>query len=305
VFTNSGQTLTFTGTINDPTKPFRVTLAWTDTPGSTTSGGLNNDLDLTVSIGCDTFKGNIFKGSHSVVGGSVDHVNNVESIFLPAGVTGDFIVTVTADNINSDSLNTGSGVNQDFALVVYNARSITNQPSLCSFVLNATTVNLNAAGTKSKTVSVKPCSASCAWTAVSNDPFITITSGTNGTGNGTVRYTVPGNTNTVPLVGTMTIAGQTVTINQAGGGCTNKLSPASAKFKAAGGSKTVKIRTKYPDCTWTAESNDPFITITSATNGVGKGAVSYTVATNTSSLVLTGTVTVAGQTFTVIQSAGP
>jgi hypothetical protein len=305
VFTNSGQTLTFTGTINDPTKPFRVTLAWTDAPGSTTGAALNNDLDLTVSVGCNTFKGNVFKGDHSVVGGSADHVNNVESVFLPAGVTGDFSVTVTADTINSDSLNTGDGVDQDFALVVYNAQSITNQPTLCTFTLNTTTVNLNAVGTKSKSVNIKSCNASCAWTAVSNDPFITITAGTNGVGRGTVRYTVPGNTNTAPLTGTMTIAGQTVTINQAAGGCTNKLSPASAKFKAAGGSKTVKVKTKYPDCTWTAVSNDSFITITSATNGVGNGAVSYAVAPNSTSTIVTGTMIIADDTFTVIQSAGP
>jgi hypothetical protein len=196
-------------------------------------------------------------------------------------------------------------VDQDFALVVYNAQSITNQPSLCTSTLNATTVNLNAAGTKSKTVSVKPCNTSCAWTAVSNDPFITITAGTNGIGRGTVRYTVAGNTNTAPLTGTMTIAGQTVTVNQAAGGCTYKLSPAIAKFKAEGGLKTVKVKTRFPDCTWTAVSNDLFITITSGTNGVGNGAVSCFVAANTSSLALTGTVTVAGQTFTVIQSAGP
>jgi hypothetical protein len=35
-FTASGQTRTFTGSITDPSKPFRVTLAWTDSPGSTT-----------------------------------------------------------------------------------------------------------------------------------------------------------------------------------------------------------------------------------------------------------------------------
>ena len=67
----------------------------------------------------------------------------------------------------------------------------------------------------------------CAWTAVSNDPFITITSGTSGTGNGKVVYTVPGNTNTTALSGTMTIAGETFTVNQAAGGCTFKLSPKS------------------------------------------------------------------------------
>jgi hypothetical protein len=305
LFTKSGQTRTFSGTISDPTKPFRVTLAWTDPPGSTTGAALDNDLDLTVSVACNTYKGNVFKGDHSVTGGSADHVNNLESVFLPAGVTGDFTVTVTADNINSDALGNGDTMDQDFALVVYNGQSITNQPNVCTFTLNSTSVTLGAQGTKSGTVSVKPCNASCLWTAVSNDPFITITSGTNGVGNGKVRYTVPGNTNTVPLTGTMMIAGQTVTINQAAGGCTYRLSPATAKFKAAGGSKTVKVKTRFPDCGWTSVSNDPFITITSGTNGVGNGVVFYTVAPNTNTVPLSGAMTIAGETYSVTESAAP
>lgn len=295
VFTASGQTRTFTGTISN-IGSLRVTLAWTDSPGSTIGAALNNDLDLTVTVGRKTYKGNVFNGKYSTTGGSADRSNNVESVFLPPGVTGDYTVTVTADNINSDAMGTGS-VNQDFALVIYNVG--------CVFTVKPITVNLKAAGAKSKTVNIQTRSKSCSWTAVSNDSFITITSATNGVGKGRVRYTVPGNTNTIPLSGSMSIAGQVVAINQAAGGCTNKLSPATAKFKAAGGSKTVKVKTKYPDCTWTAVSNNPFITIASATNGVGRGVVFYTVAPNTSSTNLTGTMIIAGQVFTVIQSAGP
>ncbi|HVM62689.1 MAG TPA: S8 family serine peptidase [Verrucomicrobiae bacterium] len=303
-FTASGQTRKYFGTITDATKPFRVTLAWTDEPASTASGGLNNDLDLTVSIGCDTFLGNVFSGSHSVAGGKVDHLNNVESVYLPAGFAGDFTITVTADNINSDALNTGSGVSQDFALVAYNAQTITGPPVECSFTLNTTNVTLTAAGAKSKSISVKACNAGCEWTATSNDPLlIRILSATNGVGSSSVRFAVAGNTNTAPVSGTMTIAGQTVTVNQAAGGCTYKISPTLAKFSAAGGAKTVKVKANYADCAWTAISNDPsLITITSGTNGLGNGVVHYFVAANTSSASLTGTVTIAGQTFTVIQS---
>ncbi len=305
LFAKSGQTRTFSGTITDPTKPFRVTLAWTDPPGSTTSAALDNDLDLTVTIGCTTYKGNVFKGDHSVAGGFADHLNNVESVFLPAGVTGDFTVTVTADNLTSDALGNGDTMDQDFALVVYNAQSITNQPNECAFTLNSTNVTLSAQGTKSRSVSVKPCNVACSWTAVSNDPFITIISGTNGVGSGKVRYTVPGNTNTVPLTGTMTIAGQTVTVNQAAGGCTYALSSSAAKCKAAGAFKTVKVKARFPDCVWTAVSNDPFITITSGTNGVGNGVVYYAVAPNTNSVPLSGAMTIAGETCKVTESAGP
>ena len=120
-FTASGQTQTYSGTINDPSKPFRVTLAWTDAPGSTFGPALNNDLDLTVTVGGNTYKGNVFNGNHSVVGGSADHLNNVESVFLPAGTTGSFIVTITAANINSDGVpGDADPLDQDYALVVYN-----------------------------------------------------------------------------------------------------------------------------------------------------------------------------------------
>jgi hypothetical protein len=54
--------------------------------------------------------------------------------------------------------------------------------------------------------------AACSWTAASHDSFITITSGSNGTGNGTVNFTV--SATSTPRTGTLTIAGLTFTINQ-------------------------------------------------------------------------------------------
>lgn len=124
-FTASGQTQTFTGTILDVGKPFRVTLAWTDAPGSTMSSlALNNDLDLTVTVAGTTYLGNVFSGAFSTTGGSADRLNNVESVFLPAGTTGTYTVTVTAYNINSAGVpGDADPLNQDFALVIYNAGS--------------------------------------------------------------------------------------------------------------------------------------------------------------------------------------
>jgi subtilase family protein len=122
-FTATGQRRTFTGTVSDPTKPFRATLAWTDAPGSTTANSaLVNDLDLAVIIGGRTYKGNVFSGDHSVTGGSADSNNNVESVFLPAGVSKNFAVIITAANIAADGTTDGGSVpEQDFALVIYNA----------------------------------------------------------------------------------------------------------------------------------------------------------------------------------------
>jgi len=121
-FTASGQTRTINGTVVDSGKPFRVTLAWTDAPGNTTGAAYNNNLDLTVTIGGNTYKGNVFSGGTSVTGGTADAKNNLESVFLPAGVSGPFVVTVTAANIVSDGVpNEAPTLDQDYALVIYNA----------------------------------------------------------------------------------------------------------------------------------------------------------------------------------------
>ena len=125
LFTASGQTRTYSGAVADPGKPFRVTLAWTDAPGSTTGSAANNDLDLTVTLGGVTYKGNVFKGAFSASGGSADTLDNVESVFLPAGVSGGFTITVTAASINSIGVpNSRDALEQDFALAAYNANSV-------------------------------------------------------------------------------------------------------------------------------------------------------------------------------------
>jgi len=120
-FTASGQTRTISGTVVDTGKPFRVTLAWTDAPGSTTGNAYNNNLDLTVTIGGNTYKGNVFSSGTSITGGTADAKNNLESVFIPAGVSGSFVVTVTAANLNSDGVpNEAPSIDQDYALVIYN-----------------------------------------------------------------------------------------------------------------------------------------------------------------------------------------
>ena len=71
---------------------------------------------------------------------------------------------------------------------------------------------------------------------MSNATFITITAGSSGTGNGTVSYSVAANTGTASRNGTMTIAGLTFTVTQAGtgGGGTNLI--VNPGFEAASSS---------------------------------------------------------------------
>ena len=52
----------------------------------------------------------------------------MESVWLPAGTTGDFTVTVRASNIPGDGVpNFGDGTDQDFALEIYNERPVPSQ----------------------------------------------------------------------------------------------------------------------------------------------------------------------------------
>lgn len=122
VFTDTGQTRIYTGTVADNTKPFRVTLAWTDQPGPTSGNAYVNNLDLEVTVGGNAYKGNRFTSGGSATGGTADVRNNTESVFVPAGVTGTFLVRVRATNIAGNGLpDNPDATDQDYALIASNA----------------------------------------------------------------------------------------------------------------------------------------------------------------------------------------
>ncbi len=117
----TGDTFSISGTVANAGRPFRVTLAWSDTPGAITGAPWVNNLDLSVTAGGSTYKGNVFSGAFSITGGFTDTENNVESVFLPAGTTGPFSLTIRAANIAGDGVPGNTDfTDQDFALVVYN-----------------------------------------------------------------------------------------------------------------------------------------------------------------------------------------
>jgi Viral BACON domain len=85
--------------------------------------------------------------------------------------------------------------------------------------------------------------------------------------------------------------------------CSFSLSPSSQSFDSAGGTGTAAIQASSTSCSWTATSNDTWINITSAISGTGNGTVVFQVQPNMTGLARTGTLTIAGQTFTVNQGA--
>ena len=166
------------------------------------------------------------------------------------------------------------------------------QSGSCTFTVSTASQSVPAASGSYTTNVTTP--AGCAWTAVSNASWITVTSGGSGTGSGAVGYSVVANTSTSARTGTLTIAGRTVTVTQAGAsGCSFSLAPTTQSSPSAMRSFSATVTTTT-GCTWTAASNSTnWITVTSGSNGTGSGTVGYVVAGNTSASARTGTLTIA------------
>ena len=172
----------------------------------------------------------------------------------------------------------------------------------CSYAISPSSAS-HGSGGGSGSVSVT-ADAGCDWTAVSNDGWITVTSGASGSGNGSVGYSIAANGSTSGRSGTITIAGNTFTVNQDGLSCSYSINPTSASYDENGGSGSVAV-TAGAGCAWTAVSNDGWITVTSGASGNGNGSVGYSVAANASTSARVGTITIAGNTFTVNQDGAP
>ena len=214
----------------------------------------------------------------------------------PASGTGNGTIDFSvAPNSGAERSATVSVAGQTFAVIQASAAGV-----ICTYTITPTSQPIADTG-GTGTVDVTTTSA-CAWTATSNDAWLTITSGASGTGTGQVAFSAAANSGAA-RTGTLTVAGQTFTVNQAAAPtpvCTYTISPTSQSPAAAGGTGTVDVTTTSA-CAWTATSNDAWITITSGASGTGSGQVVFSVALNSTGSPRSGTLTVAGQTATVNQ----
>lgn len=105
-------------------------------------------------------------------------------------------------------------------------------------------------------------------------------------------YTDPG-----PIVrGIFSDAGWTITSS-----CSYTLSSSSFNIGAKGTTSSVSVAAGA-GCGWNAASNASWLTVIGGAAGSGNGTVTYTVAANSGG-TRTGTLTIAGQVFTVVQAA--
>lgn len=155
-------------------------------------------------------------------------------------------------------------------------------------------------GTASVTVSVD---AGCTWSATAAVSWVGITAGASGVGQGTVAYAVQENAGSDPRSTDLAIAGRRHAVTQAGRPpvqCEYALAPGEATFGKDGGEGVLDVIAP-PGCAWTAASTDRWLSVGTPA-GTGPGQVRYTVERSTIVEARSGSIAVAGKTFTVRQA---
>ena len=196
-----------------------------------------------------------------------------------------------------------SGLESDYSNeVVYNT-----DPNSCTYTISPSTASFSSStGTGTVTVTTQ---VGCTWMASSAASWVTITSGTSGTGSGKVSYSVASNSGTARTT-VSTIAGKSFTVNQgapAVNSCTYSVSASSKSFYAKGGSTSIKITANgSTSCAApTVLDSQSWISESLTSSGANVWYVKINATANSSSQARAGTVTVANKTINIYQKGAP
>jgi len=206
---------------------------------------------------------------------------------------------------------TGTSTSPDFPMTPGAFRSFNQgqvfvskivHPSTCTFAVGP--ASYNSGPLQSSTLLTITSQSGCNWVGVSPVPWVILGtggagSGSSGSGSGTLNVTVDENLGSQRST-TLTIAGNTFPVVQTAG-CQYTLSSPVKAFTASGGNESVTALTPQI-CTFpTPTTSVSWVHI----NYVSGGNVSYTVDVNSTGSQRSTTLTIAGQPFTITQSATP
>ena len=172
--------------------------------------------------------------------------------------------------------------------------------SSCSFLASPTSYSVSGnGGTSNFSLTT---GAGCQWSAVSQAPWVTITSGSGGTSNGTVSFSVAANPVSIPRLSSIQVGNKSsstsFTINESGA-CSYSLNPSFVGLAPGGGNATVQVTTQS-NCQWSAVPNVTWLTITSGASGTGSGSFTLNAAPGTTQDSFSGRITVINQVLPVI-----
>jgi len=143
----------------------------------------------------------------------------------------------------------------------------------------------------------------CGWTASVTADWIVLTSADSGIGKEVVTFEVRENFTGNPRQASININGFAQSIVQdagLGAQCNSSFNPRLESFAAIGGSGTINV-TADGQCAWQAFSSVGWITITSASVGIGNGTLAYCVEANPGPSGRAGSVIISGKKFSVKQ----
>ena len=170
----------------------------------------------------------------------------------------------------------------------------------CAFSLTPAALAFPAAGGRGTVAVNAPSGSTCPWVAVEDIPWLAVGGSGGGSGSGSFTFAVSANPGAARS-GTITVAGQTLTVDQAASSCSFTLDPASATLPESGGSGTFTVGTTA-ECPWSATTAAAWVHVASSEAVFGGGSVSFAVDAN-GGPARSATISVGDQLFTVNQAA--
>jgi hypothetical protein len=176
-----------------------------------------------------------------------------------------------------------------------------DMPPACVALSSATQLFGLRGGSGIATISA---ASGCAWNVLNTAAdWIVLTSPEEAAGDGEITFEVRDNFTGSARIGTIIVGGRLLTVVQDGGvaNCAYSISPKFENFSAAGGASSINV-TATAGCAWQAATSASWITITTASAGIGNTTLTYNVAANPGPSARKGTIKIAGQTFSIKQA---
>jgi hypothetical protein len=145
-------------------------------------------------------------------------------------------------------------------------------PAVCSYELAPDSAEFGSdasGGTFSVTAP-----ADCTWLAVSDASWLVVTAGSQGSGSGTIVYSVARNTDVPDRAASITLADRIFTVGQEGDydSCQSSVTPVNFETCMPAGTLNIMVSTQN-SCPWTATRDASWLDVTAGSAGSGSGAI--------------------------------